>query len=270
MLALNPPKDYLQVMGFYVTEPYQMEADVLGRSPQAKDDPLPENCVWGFRDPSAFHARRFPAQAVEPHQEAVTLDSSTVSGVVEWLSNDPIGISGGLNQYVFCNNNPVNFRDPFGRCGRPSNVSETSVNRVDSINIPFVTDSLPDYARSFLGNDTWSVYSFNNRRFRWGAPKCNEFVYDMIIGSGLPNPSVPDGSGGTRPPTANEWGNSGVGIPGWSSPHTPALPGDIVSDGIHVGIQSDNGKRISASSIVNRVVENDWGQGNAGRSPIRP
>lgn len=33
-----------------------------------------------------------------------------------WLSNDPIGISGGLNQYVFCGNNPVNFVDPFGLC----------------------------------------------------------------------------------------------------------------------------------------------------------
>jgi RHS repeat-associated protein len=33
-----------------------------------------------------------------------------------WLSNDPIGISGGLNQYVFCANNPVNFGDPFGLC----------------------------------------------------------------------------------------------------------------------------------------------------------
>jgi RHS repeat-associated protein len=31
-----------------------------------------------------------------------------------WLSNDPIGISGGLNQYVFCGNNPVNFVDPWG------------------------------------------------------------------------------------------------------------------------------------------------------------
>ncbi len=35
-----------------------------------------------------------------------------VSG--RWLSNDPIGISGGLNQYVFCANNPVNSRDPLG------------------------------------------------------------------------------------------------------------------------------------------------------------
>jgi len=31
-----------------------------------------------------------------------------------WLSNDPIGISGGLNQYVFCANAPVMFRDPWG------------------------------------------------------------------------------------------------------------------------------------------------------------
>jgi len=31
-----------------------------------------------------------------------------------WLSNDPKGISGGLNQYVFCADNPVNFVDPYG------------------------------------------------------------------------------------------------------------------------------------------------------------
>jgi len=34
-----------------------------------------------------------------------------------WLSKDPIGISGGLNLYAFCDNNPVNFVDPMGYYG---------------------------------------------------------------------------------------------------------------------------------------------------------
>jgi RHS repeat-associated protein len=33
-----------------------------------------------------------------------------------WLSKDPIGISGGLNQYMAFDNNPVMLRDPFGLC----------------------------------------------------------------------------------------------------------------------------------------------------------
>jgi RHS repeat-associated protein len=33
-----------------------------------------------------------------------------------WLSKDPIGISGGLNQYVAFDNNPVMLRDPLGLC----------------------------------------------------------------------------------------------------------------------------------------------------------
>ena len=32
-----------------------------------------------------------------------------------WLSNDPIGIAGGLNQYAFCKNSSVNVVDPHGR-----------------------------------------------------------------------------------------------------------------------------------------------------------
>jgi RHS repeat-associated protein len=41
-----------------------------------------------------------------------------------WLSNDPIGIGGGLNQYAFCSNNPVMFVDSTGLEG------ENEVSRV--------------------------------------------------------------------------------------------------------------------------------------------
>ena len=34
-----------------------------------------------------------------------------------WLSKDPIGLSGGLNLYVFCGNDPVNGSDPYGLTG---------------------------------------------------------------------------------------------------------------------------------------------------------
>ena len=53
-----------------------------------------------------------------------------------WLSNDPIGISGGLNQYVAFGNNPVNFRDPSGLCPDDSytwwDVSQRIVENRDS------------------------------------------------------------------------------------------------------------------------------------------
>jgi RHS repeat-associated protein len=38
-----------------------------------------------------------------------------------WLSKDPIGLEGGLNLYVFCGNDPVNFTDPMGLCENTDN-----------------------------------------------------------------------------------------------------------------------------------------------------
>lgn len=43
-------------------------------------------------------------------------------GTGRWLSKDPIGISGGLNQYVAFENNPVNFIDPFGLCSKEDEI----------------------------------------------------------------------------------------------------------------------------------------------------
>jgi RHS repeat-associated protein len=49
-----------------------------------------------------------------------------------WLSNDPISISGGLNQYAFCSDNPVNFRDPFGLCIHHSDETQNTIDTTSS------------------------------------------------------------------------------------------------------------------------------------------
>lgn len=47
------------------------------------------------------------------------MGTAAASGIFRWLSNDPIDIFGGLNQYVFCANNPLRFVDPLGLCNDP-------------------------------------------------------------------------------------------------------------------------------------------------------
>lgn len=83
---------------------------------QENPDPPSKNRVGDFEVVTYSCTRVIRPQALEPHQETYTTTTTTVSDVVEWLSKDPIGINGGLNQYVAFGNNPVNFRDWSGLC----------------------------------------------------------------------------------------------------------------------------------------------------------
>ncbi len=45
-----------------------------------------------------------------------------------WLSKDPIGISGALNQYAAFGNSPVNFIDPYGLCSTKEKIGKELKN----------------------------------------------------------------------------------------------------------------------------------------------
>ena len=96
-------------MGFYATTLAPTKPQAICRSA-----PRSKNRVWNFSSITASDTLVNYSSTAELHQETTILDTKTVSGVVNWLSNDPIGISGGLNMYEFCGSNPVNMRDPFG------------------------------------------------------------------------------------------------------------------------------------------------------------
>ena len=66
-----------------------------------------------------------------------------------WLSKDPIGISGGANQYSFCANSPVNWRDPFGLC--PGDDPDTNIPPFD-ITIP--PEDIPDWGDPWFPTNT--------------------------------------------------------------------------------------------------------------------
>ena len=65
---------------------------------------------------------------------------------------------GNINQYVFCGNNPVNFRDPFGRCkSTPTMSYNGGRNTVSQVrgNIPYHPPFVPTaYYAMPSGNET--------------------------------------------------------------------------------------------------------------------
>ncbi|MBX3483182.1 hypothetical protein [Phenylobacterium sp.] len=105
-----------------------------------------------------------------------------------------------------------------------------------------------------------------------GEFKCNQFVWDALGAGGSPAGRMTGGG----IPVAKDWGNPSSKIPGYMAVNDPPQPGDVISNGHHVGIYSPlpNGRpgTVSAASPRSRnggqdggVVHNDWGfQGTEG------
>ena len=153
-----------------------------------------------------------------------------------WLSKDTIGISGGLNLYAFCGNDPVNYVDPWG-------LREEGEQALS-------------WAKSEVGNESYSGTGNLPGPFGPGDPKCNIFVAHAY-NKGNGKTIIPTGFWGSRPPKARDWFTNNV-PPGFTLTTTPR-PGDVISDGHHMGLVSEHGKSTVSAATALGVVENSWG-----------
>ena len=135
-------------------------------------------------------------------------------------------------------------------------------------------------AEANIGDTSWSPDNERQARrnehvfFKAGEPKCNLFVYEVILAAGydIGTPNQLDGFKHPilamqgkldRPPCARDWYDKTV--PGMKfigedrNGKNNCIQGDIITDGNHMGIVAGNCQTISASYNEKKVVRNDWG-----------
>jgi len=158
-----------------------------------------------------------------------------------------------LNTYEYVSSNPQYWIDEFGlcKCANPSDIVNAALSHVRS------TD--------------WSYFNQKDN-FPARTNKCNKFVEDVLKEAGS---DVPDMNGffSYNGPTAGQWGDPNVDIPGYDVVTNPQ-PGDIIaephnySDATgHVGIVTGPNETVSQSSISDMVEKNDWGH-RPGQHPV--
>lgn len=100
-------------LAFVQPQPFRSEA----LNPyQTQTDPLSENRVGVFEEGEVVFLAFVPAHLTETHQDTWVVGTTTASGISYFLSQDPIGLSGGANLYAYANLNPLMFIDPYGLC----------------------------------------------------------------------------------------------------------------------------------------------------------
>ena len=139
-------------------------------------------------------------------------------------------------------------------------------------------DDIVRAARRSIGSHDWS-YGQVNDDFGKDRYKCNKVIADKLEEAGGKLPAMHHSILGDReyPPTAGDWGDPDVDIPGWKVVDGPPQKGDVLADphgvqlgsvggslGIptgHVAIATGDGTSVSAASSgdSDKVVENDWG-----------
>ena len=200
-----------------------------------------------------------------------------------------------LNLYAYVENNPLGKIDPDGHAdlgGATANdIQAGNVQTADisssktAVNKPS-QESIASVAGNKV-NSTQYLEANSKGNYKAGSNKCNELVADTVQESGRPRPQVARSGvlgllGFKRDPTAHEWADPSVKIPGWSGtkPLSEAQAGDVIAQAHgnfgHVGIVVAPGSTVSVNSTTNPagiVTQNSWGfrgSGQNGEGPKDP
>jgi hypothetical protein len=159
---------------------------------------------------------------------------------------------GRLSLYQIAFGNPTNFVEPYSPGMIPLPPDPQKVNPADIVNAALGKVGSKEYAKAV-----------ERSGYGPGTDKCNIFVYETLLSAGASVPMLNNGSFGLtqNPPLAKEWSDPGCRIRGWEIISPPSQPGDVLSNGIHVGIVSGTASTVSANST--EVVHNNWGFGKS-------
>jgi len=155
---------------------------------------------------------------------------------------------------------------------------------------PTKNEQIYKNALSYVGSNNWSVLKARQCAkndavyFNTSETKCNLFVYEVLLDSGidigtmnelksLTHPFLVSEGKAKRPACAIDWYNEKVSqfklIGQGSEGIKNCKPGDIITDGGHMGIVSGSKSTISASAKEFKVVNNDWGFRGDEDRPVR-
>jgi RHS repeat-associated protein len=189
-----------------------------------------------------------------------------------------------LNLYGFVGGNPASRADADGHSDYyGQKVANKLTGNGYKTNAEVKGQTVAQTARNQVGSHDWNIKTTNvsgTQVFKSGSDKCNQFVGDTLSEAGKARPTVSDGKGGTRMPTAHELADPKVKINGLSDPKplSQAKPGDVIAQAHgntegHAGIIVDlpgraPGQTVSANANQGgEVTQNDWGFRNPNANP---
>ena len=167
-----------------------------------------------------------------------------------------------LNQYAYVRNNPLGRADMDGHSDYLwQKIKNEASGRGWRTDAQVKGLSVAQTAASHKGSMDWAINTSNSsgkdvghpQNFGSGTNKCNQFVGDTLAEAGKGRPEVTE-NGKTRMPSAHEYADPKVQIPGLSDPRplSEAQPGDVIAqehgDFGHAGIVAAPGQTASVNT----------------------